>query len=84
MAQKGHDGVVDIGGELPLGRLELEADHHELLLEHGNQANAAVDGVAEAGLGLVVEGADGRLAIRGMDFIEELGDVGRTENLDNR
>lgn len=57
----------------------LELSH--LALEVGDGANAAVDGVTEAGVGLVSEGVDGVVALVGRDLGENLADVAGAEHL---
>lgn len=53
----------------------------ELVLEEGDDADAAVDGVAQPHVGLVGEGVDGVLALVGLELVEELGDVAGAEDL---
>lgn len=73
-------GGADEGGELPLGGLEVVLDLVDLVLEERDVAHAAVDGVSEPGLGLVREGVDGVLALRGGELVEELRHVARAEH----
>lgn len=63
---------ADIGGEFFLCVVEVVLDLAELVLKDGDEADAAVDGVAEAGLGLVGEGVDGVFSLGGAELLEEL------------
>lgn len=77
-----HGGLgADVVGEFFLGLDEVGLDLAEAVLEEGDEADAAVDGVAEAGLGLVGEGVDGVLALGGGQLLEELRDVAGSEHL---
>lgn len=51
------------------------------MLEDGDEADAAVDRVAEAGVGLVGERIDGVLALGGVELVEDLGHVAGAEYL---
>lgn len=57
---------------------------HHLLLEGEDAGDAAVDRVAEAGMGLEADGDDGVEALVGGDVEEQLGDVARAEHLVHR
>jgi hypothetical protein len=50
------------------------------VLEDGDDADAAVDGVAEAHVGLVGEGVHGVLALEGVELVQQLGHVARAED----
>lgn len=48
-----HGGGADVGGELLLCCHEVVLNLSELVLEDGDEAHAAIDGVTEAGFGLI-------------------------------
>jgi hypothetical protein len=67
-------------GQLVAGAGELLLDLAEAVLEDGDDADAAVDGIAEAHVGLVGERVDGVLALVGVELVEDLGDVAGAED----
>ena len=75
-----HGLWADVSGELLLGIEKVDLDMAEALLEDRDEADAAVDGVAEARLGLVGEGLDGVIALGGSELVEELADVAGAED----
>jgi hypothetical protein len=73
-------GGADVPGELLACRGDLLADLVDLALEDGDGRNAAVDGVAEARLGLVRERGDGVPALVRREVAEDLGHVAGAEH----
>jgi hypothetical protein len=73
-------GGADVPGELLACRGDLLADLVDLALEDGDVRNAAVDGVAEARLGLVRERGDGVPALVRREVAEDLGHVAGAEH----
>ena len=67
-------------GQLVAGAGELLLDETEAVLEDGDDADAAVDGVSEAHVGLVGERVDGVLALVGVELVEDLGHVAGAED----
>jgi hypothetical protein len=67
-------------GELVLGACEILLELAEVVLEDGYDADAAVDGVAEAHVSLVGERVYGVLALEGVELVEQLGDVAGAED----
>jgi hypothetical protein len=67
-------------GELVLGAGEVLLELAEVVLEDGDDADAAVDGVAEAHVGLVGERVHGVLALEGVELVQQLGHVARAED----
>ena len=62
-------------GQLVAGAGELLLDETEAVLEDGDDADAAVDGVSEAHVGLVGERVHGVLALEGVELVQQLGHV---------
>ncbi|CAH9060227.1 unnamed protein product [Cuscuta epithymum] len=77
----GGGGLGGVGGEAGPGEEEVGLELGHTALEGGDGANAAVDGVGEADLGLVDEGIDGVLALLLRDLVENFGDVASAEDL---
>ena len=63
------------------GESEVDLELTELVLEDGDDTDAAVDGVAETHVGLVGKGIDGVLSLVRAQLVEELGDVAGPEDL---
>ena len=61
------------------GELVLELGH--LVLQDGDDAQAAMHGVLLARVGLVGDGFDGVLALAGVDVLEDAQNVGHAEQL---
>lgn len=80
MAEGGGRGGLVLG-QLGLGASEVHLQLAKLVLEDGNDADAAVNWVAEAHLGLVGQGVDRILSLVGGKLVEKLGDVARPEDL---
>ena len=74
------DSEILIFGELGFGAAEVDLELAELMLEEGDDANAAVDGVTEAHVGLVGQGIDSILALAGEQLVQKLGDVACSEH----
>jgi hypothetical protein len=66
--------------QLVAGAGEVLLDQAEAVLEDGDDADTAVDGVAEAHVGLVGERVDGVLALAGIEVVEDLGNVAGAED----
>ncbi|CAH9069575.1 unnamed protein product [Cuscuta europaea] len=77
----GGGGLGGVGGEAGPSEEEVRLELGHTALEGGDGANAAVDGVGEADLGLVDEGIDGVLSLLLRDLVEDFGDVAGAEDL---
>ena len=73
--------IVGVSDEVGVGGVELLLEAEDLALEDGDGADAAVDGVLGAGLGLVGEGVHGVLALVRLDLVQELAHVAGAEDL---
>lgn len=72
---------TDICSEFLLCIVELDLDLPELMLEHRDEAHATVDGVPETRLGLVRQGLNGVVSLRGAELVQKLRHVAGAENL---
>lgn len=70
-----------VSGEFLLGVVEVSLDLLEPLLEDGDEANASVDWVTEAGLRFVGQRVHGVFALRSVELVEDLGDIAGPEYL---
>lgn len=73
-------GGANVGGELLFSIVEVVLDLLELVLEEGDVANTAINGVAQPRLGFVSKGIDGIFSLRRRELVQELGDVARSED----
>lgn len=76
-----HGLRAHVSGQLLSGIVEIKLNLLQPLLEDGNEPHAAVDGVAEPGLGLVGQRVDGVFPLRGAQLVENLGDIASAEHL---
>lgn len=67
--------------ELLFGIEKVRLDLLQPLLEEGDESDAAIDRVPEAGLRLVGQGVDGVIALRSAELVEDLGDIAGAEDL---
>lgn len=67
--------------ELLAGSVKLLLEFGHLVLQHGDDAQAAVHGVLLPGVGLVRDGFYRVLALRWVDVFEDAQDVGDAEEL---
>lgn len=74
-------GGADEGGELLLGVDEVGLNLVEAVLEDGDEADAAVDRVSEAELGLVRQRVHRVLPLGHVEVAEDLGHVAGPEHL---
>lgn len=71
--------VAGITEQVGVSGVELLLKPLDLFLEESDGADAAVDGVSDASLGLVGEGIDGVFSLVRRELVEELRDVTGTE-----
>lgn len=76
-----HGLRANVGGELLFGIDEIGLNLPEPVLENGDEAHAAVDGVLQARLCLVGQRVHGVLALRRVELVEQLGHVAGAEDL---
>jgi len=77
----GGDVAAGVAEELGVRGVQLLLQAVDLALEHGDGADAAVDGVLDARLGLVGERAHGVLPLVRQQLVEQLGHVAGAEHL---
>lgn len=70
-----------VAGELGLGAGEVDLELAELVLEEGDDADAAVDGVPQAHVGLVRQRVHRVLPLLRLQLVQQLRHVARPEHL---
>lgn len=68
-------------GELRLGTTEVHLKLLKLVLEEGDDTDTAVDRVSEAHFRFIRKGSHGILALVGVEVVEELCHIARSEDL---